>query len=65
MSDAMATMHMQTHAPTGRAPLLPLKVRDLALRFGEATVLDGLDLDLGPTWNELEAQSKSSGEAAG
>nr|WP_163026018.1 ATP-binding cassette domain-containing protein [Chachezhania antarctica] len=31
-----------------QAPILQLSVTDLSLRFGEATVLDGLDLTLGP-----------------
>jgi len=30
------------------APILPLAVRDVVLRFGQATVLDGLTLDLAP-----------------
>lgn len=36
-------------AEVGRAPVLPLVVRGLVLRFGETTVLDRLDLDLGPS----------------
>ena len=30
-------------------PLMPLAVRDLRLSFGQATVLDGVSLDLGAT----------------
>lgn len=32
----------------GGAPLLPLSVRDLSLRLGAATVLEGVSFDLGP-----------------
>lgn len=63
MSDAMASMHMQTRTATGRAPLLPLKVRDLGLRFGEATVLDGLDLDLKPTGCTMIMGPNGSGKS--
>jgi tungstate transport system ATP-binding protein len=63
MSDAVATMHLQTRAATGRAPLLPLTVRDLVLRFGEATVLDGLDLDLGPTGCTMIMGPNGSGKS--
>ena len=49
MSDAVALMPVQMSAATVHPPLLPLRVRDLVLRFGEARVLDGLNLDLGPT----------------
>lgn len=63
MSDAVATMHTQTRVATGRAPLLPLKVRDLVLRFGEATVLDGLNLDLGPTGCTIIMGPNGSGKS--
>lgn len=63
MSDAVATMHLKTRAATGRATLLPLKVRDLVLRFGEATVLDGLDLDLGPTGCTMIMGPNGSGKS--
>lgn len=63
MSDAVATMHTQTCAATGRAPLPPLKVRDLVLRFGEATVLDGLELDLGPTGCTMIMGPNGSGKS--
>lgn len=49
MSDVLAmTPATQLHA-VASAKILPLKVRDIVLRFGEATVLDGLSLDLGPS----------------
>lgn len=34
---------------TGNAPILPLAVRDLVLRYGETAVLDGVTLALGGT----------------
>lgn len=63
MSDAMALMHMQTRAATGHASLLPLTVRDLVLRFGEATVLDGVDLNLGPTGCTMIMGPNGSGKS--
>ena len=56
-------MYMDTRAATGRAPLLPLKVRDLVLRFGDATLLDGLDLDLGPTGCTMIVGPNGSGKS--
>ncbi|WP_397543336.1 ATP-binding cassette domain-containing protein [Roseovarius salis] len=47
MSDAAAIPVAAMPERTARA-ILPLRVRELCLQFGEATVLDGLDLDLGP-----------------
>ena len=63
MSDAMATTHIQMRAATGRAPLMPLEVRDLVLRFGEATVLDRLELDLGPTGCTMIMGPNGSGKS--
>lgn len=63
MSDVMATLHMQTRAATGPASLLSLKARDLVLRFGEATVLDGLELDLGPTGCTMIVGPNGSGKS--
>ena len=40
---------MPSEAVRQVTPILPLRIRDLVLRFGETTVLDGIDLDLGPT----------------
>lgn len=54
---------MQTRTAPGRAPLLPLTVRDLVLRFGEATVLDGLNLDLGPTGCTMIMGPNGSGKS--
>ncbi|MDR9392728.1 MAG: ATP-binding cassette domain-containing protein [Roseovarius sp.] len=48
MPDASLTLAGAAPARTA-PPLLPLKLRGLSLGFGDAPVLDGLDLDLGPT----------------
>src|SRR6056297_2361578 len=50
MSDAAASVPGAVSAGgrVPRAPLMPLAVRDLVLRFGATTVLDGLSFDLGP-----------------
>jgi len=49
MSDVCAS-HVPAAARTAQAaPILPLSVRDLALRFDGATVLDGLSFDLSAT----------------
>ncbi len=49
MSDIMVLPSEQTSRRSRSAAILPLAVRDLVLRFGETTVLEGLNLDLGPT----------------
>jgi tungstate transport system ATP-binding protein len=49
MSDAMAMVQAMPVAEAGTAQRLPLRVRDLVLRFGETCVLDGVTLDLGPS----------------
>ncbi|WP_101068617.1 ATP-binding cassette domain-containing protein [Roseovarius salinarum] len=48
MSDVAATSLAPVAAERGAAPIMPLSVRDLHLRFGDSVVLDGLDLELGP-----------------
>jgi tungstate transport system ATP-binding protein len=63
MSDAVAMTLAPGHAVADRASLLPLKVRDLVLRFGEATVLDGLDLNLGPTGCTIIMGPNGSGKS--
>ena len=63
MSDAWTTTHIPMRAAAEPAPLLPLKVRDLVLRFGEATVLDGLDLTLGPTGCTMIMGPNGSGKS--
>ncbi|WP_108485032.1 ATP-binding cassette domain-containing protein [Oceaniglobus ichthyenteri] len=46
MSDAAALTPLHIRESAQNSPLMPLVVRDLTLRFGETTVLDGLSLDL-------------------
>jgi tungstate transport system ATP-binding protein len=48
MSDAAAVPHAATCAQSARAPLLPLRVRELTLQLGGETVLDRVTFDLGP-----------------
>ncbi|WP_099826287.1 ATP-binding cassette domain-containing protein [Oceaniglobus indicus] len=49
MSDAMILPSVCAANTARGALILPLTVRGLALRFGDTRVLEGLDLDLGPT----------------
>ncbi len=48
MSDAVVISSAAFPSAAKAPPVLPLKVRDLVLRFGNSTVLDGVSLDLGP-----------------
>ncbi|WP_165802963.1 ATP-binding cassette domain-containing protein [Pelagivirga sediminicola] len=45
------------------APILPLAVRDLVLRFGDVTVLDGLSLDLGASGCTMVMGPNGSGKS--
>ena len=63
MSDVAAMTHVPVRADTERAPIMPLRVRDLGLRFGEATVLDGLVLDLGTTGCTMIMGPNGSGKS--
>ncbi|PWR02264.1 ABC transporter ATP-binding protein [Meridianimarinicoccus roseus] len=47
MSDTALPLATKLKDAVPAAPLMPLSVRDLTLRFGETTVLDGLNFDLG------------------
>jgi tungstate transport system ATP-binding protein len=49
MSNALAMAPPAQLCGVTTTEILPLKVRDIVLRFGGATVLDGLCLDLGPS----------------
>ena len=49
MSDAAAMTSMSADLASDTAAILPLAVRDLVLRLGGATVLEGVSLDLGPS----------------
>ena len=48
MSDAALSLGLTTRTAVAPPPILPLRVRGLVLRSGGATVIDGIDLDLGP-----------------
>ena len=48
MSDACTIENAVTEPLVAERPILPLCVRDLGLRFGDTTVIDRLNLDLGP-----------------
>lgn len=63
MSDAAAMPHMLLGATDADAEILPLEVRDLVLRFGGTTVLDGLDLTLGPTGCTMIIGPNGSGKS--
>jgi tungstate transport system ATP-binding protein len=51
MSDATATPHITARGavatPTDRSAILPLRVRDLVLRYDQTNVLDGVAFELG------------------
>ena len=53
----------RAEAPAAPAPILPLAVRGLGLRFGAATVLDGVDFDLGPTGCTMIMGPNGSGKS--
>ncbi|WP_375260147.1 ATP-binding cassette domain-containing protein [Citreimonas sp.] len=49
MSDALLSLAPAVAPRMRPAPILPLAVRDVVLRFKDATILDGVGFDLGPT----------------
>ena len=49
--------------PTDRAALLPLRVRDLALRFDQTTVLDGVAFELGTSGCTMIMGPNGSGKS--
>ncbi len=49
MSEVLARQSPSVSQRAQNAAILPLAVRDLVLRFGEVTVLDGISFDLGAT----------------
>ena len=63
MSDATVATQMFVRVTQERTPLLPLKVRDLSLQFGAATVMDRLDLDLGHTGCTIIMGPNGSGKS--
>src|SRR6056297_1779914 len=63
MSDAMAMTAATDAVVAQRPPILPLAVRDLVLRFGEITVLDGVSLDLGASGCTMIMGPNGSGKS--
>lgn len=63
MSDAAIMTFVPPRTQPQGKQILPLKVRNLVLRFGEATVLDGLDLDLGPKGCTMVMGPNGSGKS--
>ncbi|PVA08546.1 ABC transporter ATP-binding protein [Pelagivirga sediminicola] len=63
MSDAMAVTSATDATEAQSAPILPLAVRDLVLRFGDVTVLDGLSLDLGASGCTMVMGPNGSGKS--
>jgi len=63
MSDAAAMTGLPRAACPASAPVLPLTARGLTLRFGETTVIDGLDLDLGPSGCTMILGPNGSGKS--
>ncbi|WP_417606839.1 ATP-binding cassette domain-containing protein [Primorskyibacter flagellatus] len=63
MSDAALITPMQAAVRAQPKALGPLQVRDLTLRFGEATVLDDLALDLGTSGCTMIMGSNGAGKS--
>lgn len=63
MSDAMAMTTASDAVDAQKMPILPLAVRDLVLRFGDVTVLDGLCLDLGASGCTVVMGPNGSGKS--
>lgn len=63
MSDAAAMTGLPDRAEAQRRPLLPLCVRDLVLRYGGSTILDGVSLDLGPSGCTMVLGPNGSGKS--
>lgn len=62
MSDTALTIPLSRSRSTATVPILPLQVRDLRLSFGQTTVIDGLDLDLGPAGCTMVMGQNGSGK---
>ncbi|MDU8912554.1 ATP-binding cassette domain-containing protein [Aestuariicoccus sp. MJ-SS9] len=63
MSELSAIMPMPEGACETTGAILPLRVRELGLRFGAATVLEGVSLDLGPTGCTMILGPNGSGKS--
>lgn len=59
----MAMSTANAAAGAQRSPILPLSVRDLVLRFGDAAVLDGVSFDLGATGCTMIMGPNGSGKS--
>lgn len=59
----MAVTAVSDAAEAQRPPILPLAVRDLVLRFGAITVLDGVSLDLGASGCTMIMGPNGSGKS--
>lgn len=63
MSDVMAMIHGADAGPSQRVGSLSLRVRDLVLRFGDAVVLNGVSLDLGPSGCTMVMGANGAGKS--
>lgn len=63
MSDQMAMPDAAILSGAEKTEILPLEVRDLVLRFGETSVLDGVSLDLGPSGCTMVMGPNGSGKS--
>lgn len=63
MSDQMAMPAAAILNGAEKTEILPLEVRDLVLRFGETSVLDGVSLDLGPSGCTMVMGPNGSGKS--
>jgi tungstate transport system ATP-binding protein len=63
MSDAVAMPNSLSMAHDNRAVPMSLEVRDIVLRFGETTVLDGLSFDLGASGCTMVMGANGSGKS--
>ncbi len=59
----MAMSTANAAAGAQRSPILPLSVRDLVLRFGDAAVLDGVSFDLGTSGCTMIMGPNGSGKS--
>ena len=63
MSDAAMLLSVPLCRSAATTGIFPLKVRDLVLKFGETSVLKGLNLDLGPTGCTIMMGQNGSGKS--
>ncbi len=63
MSDVVDIVHRPTDRGAARTAVLPLRVRELTLQFGDTRVLDGLDLDLDPRGCTMVMGSNGAGKS--